>query len=433
MPLKAFSETISTNSETINVNPVEPILASSGLADFETRVYQVIEQMKELGYEPTIMQVRDFVRGIEKSGDLTEFILQLEKKEEITNPIFSEGISTGDEFKEIELTAGSPGWEKLKKDIEKWKKTGGVLEAKLSGKKIDVQEKEQQERRKEFKKLSPAGITVSQWRKMTDEIAGDFKMTKEQVSGLITSIAECAFGGCLPDYYKGKINEKVLHAMGLTLEDLRKIQSVPGKIPPWYRDINIPETSLPANIIFVVGKTGVSVKDFLQGWDKVQTQEVPDLSRNEWKALAAIDVLPEEPGKIVAKLPEEHSEIALAMGSKQWQRLRDDIKRWKKEGGVLKAKLKGKKGEEIKKRIEELATQRGAKLTSEEMNEIAATPGVIPPWWKGSDGYYTGARRAIKKLGVSAMDVHIAVERDYTNQPLNEMQKTILKVGWPNA
>ena len=209
--LKAFSETI---------NVADSIPVASGPIDFEDKVQQVIVRMKELGYEPTIMQVRDFVRGIGQYGDLTEFIRQLTQEEEVTNAPFSE-----------------------------------------------------------------------------------------------------------------KIN----------------------------------------------------------------------------------------------------SEMTLTMGSKQWQKLREEIKKWKKTGGVLKAKLKGKKGKETKKRIKELVAERGAKLTSEEMDEIATMPGVVPPWWGKSNGYYAGAKKAINKLGVSALDVHIAVERDYTDKPLNKIQKKILKVGWPDA
>jgi len=108
----------------------------------------------------------------------------------------------------------------------------------------------------------------------------------------------------------------------------------------------------------------------------------------------------------------------------------EDIKRWKKTGGTLRAKLKGKKGGEIRRRIEELVAQRGPKLTSEEMDEIAATPGIIPPWWSKDTDYDRAAIKAITKLGVSATDVHIAVERAYTDKPLNEIQKEILKVGW---
>lgn len=122
--------------------------------------------------------------------------------------------------------------------------------------------------------------------------------------------------------------------------------------------------------------------------------------------------------------------VSAGVDPKQWQKLLEDIKRWKKIGGTLKAKLEGKEGKEIRRRIEELVARRGPKLTSGEMDEIAATPGIIPPWWSKDTEYDRAAIKAITKLGVSATDVHIAVERAYTDKPLNKIQKEILKVGW---
>ena len=128
-----------------------------------------------------------------------------------------------------------------------------------------------------------------------------------------------------------------------------------------------------------------------------------------------------------------YEEIKLNLGSKEWQDIRKEIARWKKSGGTLHAKLKGsKEKEEHKKNIEILIAERGPKLTSNEMDEIAATPGIIPPWWVGfaKDGYYDGATKAIKELGVSAIDVHLATERDYTDKPLTEKEEEILQAGW---
>ena len=51
---------------------------------------------------------------------------------------FSEKISTGKSFREVTIAQGTPEWQKLKKDIEKWKKKGGTLKAKLKGKKVPV-------------------------------------------------------------------------------------------------------------------------------------------------------------------------------------------------------------------------------------------------------------------------------------------------------
>ena len=107
MTLRAFSETIGI---------ADSIPVASGPIDFEDKVQQVIVRMKELGYEPTIMQVRDFVRGVKEFGDLTEFIRQLEQKEEITNALFSEKINS-------ELIMGSKQWQKLREEIKRWKKT----------------------------------------------------------------------------------------------------------------------------------------------------------------------------------------------------------------------------------------------------------------------------------------------------------------------
>jgi len=123
-----------------------------------------------------------------------------------------------------------------------------------------------------------------------------------------------------------------------------------------------------------------------------------------------------------AEAAEKSADAVVKMGSKDWQRLRDEIERWKKVGGTLAAKSKGTK-EIISKK----------KLTSEEKDIIAATPGIVPPWWKKADGYYKGARKAIEELGVSALDVHVAVERDYTGKVLSKLQKEILSTRWPEV
>ena len=127
-------------------------------------------------------------------------------------------------------------------------------------------------------------------------------------------------------------------------------------------------------------------------------------------------------------------EVELRLDSADWQKLREEIRRWKKAGGILRAKLKGEKDKtQHEKRIRELIAERGPKQTSEEEDEIYATPGIIPPWWGKGDGYYKGAIKAIKKLGVSALEVHLATERDYTDKPLTDSEKRILRVGWPEV
>lgn len=45
-----------------------------------------------------------------------------------------------------------------------------------------------------------------------------------------------------------------------------------------------------------------------------------------------------------------YQEVELEMGTKDWQKLLQGIRKWKKEGGTLKAKLKGKK-ESIKMKV----------------------------------------------------------------------------------
>jgi len=136
----------------------------------------------------------------------------------------------------------------------------------------------------------------------------------------------------------------------------------------------------------------------------------------------------------ISRGSEKYTELELQLGPADWQKLRSEIQRWKKSGGILKAKLKGKEDKaKQEKRINELVSKRGPTLTEDEEDEIAVTPGVIPPWFPknpGKDNYYYGAIKAIKELGVSALDVHLAVERDYTDESLTDKEREILRVGW---
>jgi len=129
-----------------------------------------------------------------------------------------------------------------------------------------------------------------------------------------------------------------------------------------------------------------------------------------------------------------YAEVKLNLGSKEWQDMRKEIARWKKSGGTLHAKMTGKPDPKEKKEVEELIAERGPNLTEEDKDLIAWTPGIIPPWFNknpSKDSYDYHAIQAIKDLGVSAMEVHYAVERAYTGDPpLTAKDKDILRVGW---
>jgi len=46
---------------------------------------------------------------------------------------FSSSIAFGEERREIEVVAGSKEWQKILKDVKRWKKEGGVLRVKIKG------------------------------------------------------------------------------------------------------------------------------------------------------------------------------------------------------------------------------------------------------------------------------------------------------------
>jgi hypothetical protein len=134
----------------------------------------------------------------------------------------------------------------------------------------------------------------------------------------------------------------------------------------------------------------------------------------------------------VDKLKKEFNSFRLDLTSADLKNIRADIKRWKKSGKkILAVKSVGEDKGDQPSHIKELLAKRGSALTSEEKDEIAATPGIVPPWWEENNGYFKGARKAIEGLkNVSALEVHLAVEKDYTDKPLTEKEKNILRVGW---
>ena len=131
----------------------------------------------------------------------------------------------------------------------------------------------------------------------------------------------------------------------------------------------------------------------------------------------------------------EFKEVELNLGSKDWQTIQKAIHKWKKEGGTLHAKLKGEglDKNEMHDFARKIVEDRGSHLTDEEKNLVAWTPGLVPPWFDSTtdpEEYDFCATKAIEKLNVSAMDVHIAVEKSYTGKSLTPKQKRILEVGW---
>ena len=131
-------------------------------------------------------------------------------------------------------------------------------------------------------------------------------------------------------------------------------------------------------------------------------------------------------------LSDSFKEFELKMGPSEWNKLKLDIARWKKAGGILRAKLGGKKETkaEQKKRVEKILAEKP--LTQEKEDELCVTPGVVPPSWiKSTDPYKSGGARAIEILGnVSAKDVTEAIGNDLGGEVLSGKDSQILEAGW---
>jgi len=295
------------------------------------------------------------------------------------------------QFREIEISMGSPEWEKLKGKIQDWKQRGGILRAKLSGK-IDTEIKGS---------LKGSQKMALEWPERVAEVVSEFRITPAEAAISIDRV--------LTDTAYEK-DEKIVQALGYSKQDLEQIEATPGKIPPWWSSLGFSKDDPEYDATIAITVTGCSAKEFYDAARKVTGSGITasDLTDKEWKILEAIDFL------------DQNSEWILEMGPQDWQQLREEIKRWKKHGGILRGKLKGK----------DLVTKKN--LTSDEMDVIASTPGIVPSWWSITDPYHAGASRAIEELGVSALDVHIAVERDYTGKLLSPEQRKILQTGWPD-
>lgn len=101
-----------------------------------------------------------------------------------------------------------------------------------------------------------------------------------------------------------------------------------------------------------------------------------------------------------------YQEVEIEMGSKDFQKLLQSIRKWKKEGGTLKARLKGKK-ESIKMK---------AKIEK------------MPPEKNGPFFYYTKSQKAkFKRQGFSIRDISAVEQLGKQNPKTGYKRHTSLK------
>ena len=102
--------------------------------------------------------------------------------------------------------------------------------------------------------------TVKEWNKKVREVGKTYKLSPEQVNGLIMGIAASVAGATIPGYYKQTLHEKILHDMGYNRTTLKRMQDLKGGLPPWYKALEIDPRNPEFDILNKV-KAGLSVNE----------------------------------------------------------------------------------------------------------------------------------------------------------------------------
>jgi len=126
---------------------------------------------------------------------------------------------------------------------------------------IEIPISEQTEQKEEETgAFSESYPTIKEWNKKVREVGKTYKLSPEQINGLIMGIASSVAGVSIPGYYKQTLHEKVLRDMGYNRKTLKRMQDFKGGLPPWYKALEIDPRNPEFDIIQKV-KAGLSVNE----------------------------------------------------------------------------------------------------------------------------------------------------------------------------